>query len=145
MAERTPRELNTREKTRRRWQPSATLPDPHPEPGYQFRWVRTAMMGQSDVTNVGASLRDGYEFVKAADHPELMVDPIAEGRFAGGVEVGGLILMKIPNEIVQEMEAYYNGQTQQQMVAVDNDINRLNDPRMPVFKERKSSVSFGNG
>jgi len=143
---RTNRDLATRDKSARYvYKPSSTLPDPTPEPGYTFRWIATHVLGQSDPTNVSRKLRDGYEPVKAVDHPEMMV---AGNEKTGNVEIGGLMLCKIPSERAAAMAEYYNGQAQNQMDSVDNNFMRQNDPRMPLFADRKSTVTrggFGNG
>jgi hypothetical protein len=143
---RTNRDLATRDKSARYvYKPSSTLPDPTPEPGYTFRWIATHILGQSDPTNVSRKLRDGYEPVKAADHPEMMV---AGNEKTGNIEIGGLMLCKIPSERAAAMAEYYNGQAQNQMDSVDNNFMRQNDPRMPLFADRKSTVTrggFGNG
>lgn len=143
---RTNRDLATREKSARYvYTPSSTLPDPTPEPGYTFRWIATHILGQSDPTNVSRKLRDGYEPVKAADHPEMMV---VGNEKTGNIEIGGLMLCKIPSERAAAMAEYYNGQAQNQMDSVDNNFMRQNDPRMPLFADRKSTVTrggFGNG
>jgi len=143
---RTNRDLATREKSARYvYTPSSTLPDPTPEPGYTYRWVATHVLGQADPTNVSRKLRDGYEPVKAADHPEMM---ITGNEKTGNIEIGGLMLCKIPTERAAAMSEYYNGQAQNQMDSVDNNFMRQNDPRMPLFADRKSTVTrggFGNG
>ena len=143
---RTNRETNSREKSARYvYTPSSTLPDPTPEPGYTFRWIATHVLGQSDPTNVSRKMRDGYEPVKAADHPEMMV---AGNEKTGNIEIGGLMLCKIPTERATAMSDYYNGQAQNQMDSVDNNFMRQNDPRMPLFADRKSTVTrggFGKG
>ena len=140
---RTNRETNSREKSARYvYTPSSTLPDPTPEPGYTFRWIATHVLGQADPTNVSRKMRDGYEPVKAADHPEMMV---AGNEKTGNIEIGGLMLCKIPTERANAMSDYYNGQAQNQMDSVDNNFMRENNPRMPLFSERKSSSSFGKG
>lgn len=143
---RTNRDLTTRDKSARYvYTPSSTLPDPTPEPGYTFRWIATHVLGQADPTNVSRKLRDGYEPVKAVDHPEMMV---AGNEKTGNIEIGGLMLCKIPSERAAAMSEYYNGQAQNQMDSVDNNFMRQNDPRMPLFADRKSTVTrggFGNG
>ena len=140
-----PREFDTREKQQRQWKPAEMLPSPNPEPGYAFRWVRIAMHGKDDPTNVSGKLREGWEPVKAQDHPELQLHTISDGRFAGGVEVGGLLLMKTPQYMVDQRNAYYNNQSAKQMETVDNSLMKENDPRMPLFRQRESKVSFGKG
>lgn len=148
MAEnRIKRDSETREtKTRTRsWQRPEVLPTPTPQDGYEFHWVRVATQGQVDATNVSSKLREGWEPVRAEDHPEITMVTVENERFADNVVIGGLMLCKAPAELVQERTDYYNQQTKSQMNSVDNNLMRENDPRMPIFNERKSTVSFGRG
>jgi len=148
MAEnRIDRELQTREKTVRKksWQRPETLPSPTPEDGYSYRWVRVSTQGNTDATNVSSKLREGWEPVKAVDHPEITLVTIENERFSDNVIIGGLMLCKAPTELVEERNDYYNTQTKSQMNAVDNNFMRENDPRMPLFNDRKTKVTFGNG
>lgn len=141
------RELETREKTvrKRAWQRPEVLPSPVPEEGYEYHWVRVSTQGQVDATNVSSKLREGWEPVKAADHPEITMVTVENERFADNVVIGGLMLCKAPKELVEERNDYYNSQTKSQMHSVDNNFMRENDPRMPLFNERKTRVTFGNG
>ena len=141
------RELETREKTvrKRTWQRPEVLPSPTPEEGYDFHWVRISTQGQVDATNVSSKLREGWEPVKAVDHPEITMVTVENERFADNVVIGGLMLCKAPKELVQERNEYYDTQTKSQMQSVDNNLMRENDPRMPLFNERKTRVTFGNG
>lgn len=143
MAEtRTPRDLSSREKTARmEYKPASSLPEPNPEAGFSFRWIATHLLGKSDQSNVSKKLREGWEPVKAEDHPELQLF----AGTSGNVELGGLMLCKMPTELAQSRDAYYNKQSQAQVDAVDNNLMRNNDPRMPLFSERKSSTSRGAG
>ena len=144
MAEnRTPRDLVSREKSARAvYVPPSNLPDPTPEPGYVYRWVATHIMGQADPTNVSKKMREGWEPVKAADHPELM---LVGNATTGNVEIGGLMLCKMSAEQAKARDAYYANQAQAQMDSVDNHFMRNNDSRMPLFSEKKTSVSRGSG
>jgi len=142
------RELDTREKTERpkQWMPPQLLPDPNPEPGYAFRWIRIASLGKDDATNISGKLREGWEPVRASDHPEIrMFGSSGNARFPDSVEVGGLLLCKTPVEFTEQRNSYYRNQAEAQMQSVDNTYMRENDPRMPMFKERKSTVTFGKG
>jgi|TARA_B100001094_G_scaffold46229_1_gene41368 hypothetical protein len=141
------RELETRERTVRKkaWQRPEVLPSPNPEPGYNFHWVRVSTQGQVDATNVSSKLREGWEPVKASDHPEITIVAIEQERFKDNVVIGGLMLCKAPVEMIEERNAYYNDQAQAQMSSVDNNFMRENDPRMPLFNERKTKVTFGKG
>ena len=144
MAEnRTPRDNVSREKQARAvYVPPTALPDPTPEPGYVYRWVATHVLGQHEPTNVSRKFRDGWEPVKAVDHPELM---IVGSEKTGNVEIGGLMLCKMSAERARARDDYYEQQAQNQMDSVDNHFMRNNDPRMPLFSDRKSSASRGNG
>jgi hypothetical protein len=141
------REQTTREKTVRKkaWQRPEVLPSPTPEPGYEFHWVRISTQGQVDATNVSSKLREGWEPVKASDHPEITMVTVENDRFKDNVVIGGLMLCKAPIELVEERNEYYNDQSTAQIQSVDNNLMRENDPRMPLFNERKTKVSFGNG
>jgi hypothetical protein len=141
------REQTTREKTVRKkaWARPEVLPSPNPEPGYEFHWVRVSTQGQVDATNVSSKLREGWEPCKASDHPEITMVTVENDRFKDNVVIGGLMLCKAPIEMVEERNDYYNQQTDAQMNSVDNNLMRENDPRMPLFNERKSKVSFGKG
>ena len=141
------RELQTREKTVRKkgWTRPTVLPDPIPEDGYTYHWVRIATNGQSDATNVSAKLREGWEPVRAQDHPEIFTDAVADARFKDNVIVGGLMLCKAPEELVEERTEFYQNQAESQILSVDNNLMRENDPRMPIFNNRKTKVTFGSG
>tara|TARA_R110000822_G_scaffold185794_2_gene324884 strand:- start:1859 stop:2305 length:447 start_codon:yes stop_codon:yes gene_type:complete len=141
------RELEKRERTVRKqaWTRPETLPSPNPQPGFVFHWVRISTQGQADATNVSSKLREGWEPVRATDHPEIFLSGVENERFKDNVVIGGLLLCKAPEELVTERNDYYRNQTQSQMRAVDNSLMRENDPRMPLFNERKTSVTFGKG
>ena len=149
MAEnRIPRDLETRAKVERpkQWLPPELLPVPNPEPGYSFRWIRVSTLNATDPMNISSKLREGWEPVKASEHPEIQLMQIGEKtRFPDSIEVGGLLLCKTPNEFVQQRNAYYQKQTDGQMASVDNNFMRENDARMPLFKERRTEVKFGRG
>jgi len=144
MAEnRNPRDNVSREKnTRYVYKPSSALPDPTPEPGWEYRWIATHILGQAHPTNVSHKMRDGWEPVKAADHPELMIVGNAQ---SGNVEIGGLMLCKIPTEQSIARNDYYQKQATIQMESVDNNFMRQSDSRMPLFADRKSSSTRGLG
>jgi hypothetical protein len=148
MAERTPRELETRAKMERpkQWMLPELLPSPNPEDGYEFRWIRISTLGTADPGHISAKLREGWEPVKASEHPEIQIMATGDKpRFPDSIEIGGLLLCKTPKEFVSQRNSYYQRQTDGQMQTVDNAFMRENDPRMPVFKERRSEVKFGRG
>ena len=141
------RELDTRDRTTRKkaWVRPELLPSPTPEAGYDYHWVRVSTQGHVDATNVSSKLREGWTPVKATDHPEIMMVSIEQERFKDNIVIGGLMLCKAPREMVEERNEYYSGQAKAQMNSVDNNLMRENDPRMPLFNERKTRVTFGNG
>ncbi len=144
---RKPRETESREEEARpaTFRPPSLLPDPLPQPGWVFRWVRTSMVGQSDATNVSMRFREGWEPVKIEDHPELEVMPDHQSQFPGCVEIGGQLLCKAPQEVAEARQRHYEGVAAQQMESVDQSYMRENDPRMPMLRpDRKTRVSsFG--
>lgn len=146
MADRTPRDLETRDAEKRppAWQPSNSLPDPNPRPGKRFRWIRTSAGGQTDATNVSRRLREGYVPVKASDYPELQILTDRDSRFPESVEVGGLLLCSISEEAVKARNDYYRTQTVQQMRAVDSQLMAEQDPRLrTMFRNVESRTRFG--
>lgn len=141
--DRNPRDLKSREKSARAvYVPPSNLPDPTPEPGWVYHWVATAILGQSNPTNVSQKLREGWVPVKAVDHPELM---LLGNDKTGNVEIGGLMLCKMPTELFRSRQEYFNRQAEGQMNSVDNHFLRNNDPRMPLFSDKKTSTTRGGG
>ena len=148
MAEnRLARELQNRTQTERpkAWQPASTLPEPDKEPGYAYRWVRVSTLSQADPRNISAKLREGWEPVRIEEQPkfQMLIDP--NSRFKDNIEVAGLLLCKVPEELMDQRKEHFSKKNRDQMESVDNNFMRENDPRMPLFRERKSTTSFGNG
>jgi hypothetical protein len=141
------RELETRETQLRpkQWAPAELLPEPDKQPGFSYRWIRVSTLNNADPRNLSAKLREGWEPVNITEQPkfQLLIDPTS--RFKDNIEIGGLLLCKTPSEFVEQRTTHFNDQTQAQTLAVDNSFMRENDPRMPLFNERKSSTSFGKG
>jgi hypothetical protein len=141
------RELESRALAERpkQWMPPELLPEPDKQAGYEYRWIRVSMLGKQDGRNVSTKIREGWEPVKLQEQPQfkLLTDPST--RFEDSIEIGGLLLCKAPEEFVEQRKNYYANQNQAQAEAVDNNLMRQSDPRMPIFKERKSSTSFGKG
>ena len=141
MADRKPRTTETREAGERRkpWKRSSMLPTPEPRDGLSFRWIRTATLGNADMTNVSGRFRDGYVPVKADEYPELHIMSDIDSRFKDNIEVGGLLLCAIPTE---DKEDRIHGQletAQNQSEAVDRNYMRESDPRMPMLRPERSS------
>lgn len=141
------RELETRTALERpkSWQPASSLPEPDKQPGYTYRWVRVSIQGKSDQPNLSAKLREGWEPVGIEEQPQfkMMIDP--NSRFKDNIEVAGLLLCKIPEEFMAQRKSYYETKNRDQIESVNNNLMRENDPRMPLFREGKSTTSFGKG
>jgi hypothetical protein len=141
------RELESREVTERpkQWMPAELLPEPDRQAGYSYRWIRVSTLNAADPRNLSAKLREGWEPVRLEEQPkfQLLADP--NSRFKDNIEIGGLLLCKTPTELVQQRNAYFANQAQNQTEAVDNNLMRQSDPRMPLFNERKSTTTFGSG
>ena len=141
------RELEARSQQERpkRWAPAELLPEPDKQPGFGYRWIRVAALDKADPRNLSAKLREGWEPVKVSEQPkfQLLIDP--NSRFKDNIEIGGLLLCKTPLEFIDQRTKHYRDQTDAQTTAIDNNFMRENDPRMPLFAERKSSTSFGKG
>ena len=148
MAEnRTKRDTATRDLQERpkQWQQPELLPEPDKEAGFAYRWVRVSTLNNADPRNLSAKLREGWEPVKLEEQPkfQLLVDP--NSRYKDNIEIGGLLLCKTPIEFVEQRNEHYAKQTQSQTEAVDNNLMRQSDARMPLFNERKSTTTFGRG
>ena len=143
----TTRELETRAVSERptQWQQPELLPEPDKQAGFAYRWVRVSTLNNADPRNLSSKLREGWEPVRIEEQPkfQLLVDPTS--RFKDNIEIGGLLLCKTPEEFVEQRNAHFAKQTAAQTDAVDNSLMRQSDPRMPIFKEGKSSTSFGKG
>lgn len=140
------REQEGREADKRKasWSSPRMLPDPEPEEGYRFRWVRTGSAGSSDTVNVSMRFREGYVPVALSEHPEMHIIKDERSRFPDAVEVGGLLLCKIPEENAEAREETQVNQAHAQIDSVENHFMRESDPRMPLQKvQRQSKVSMG--
>jgi hypothetical protein len=142
---RAPRQTREEEKRVQSWAPASTLPEPDKLPGYAYRWIRVSTLNEKDPRNISAKLREGWEPVSINEQPQfkLMVDP--DSRFKDNVEVAGLLLCKAPKELMAQRKGYFASKNQAQMESVDNNFMRESDARMPLFREKKSSTSFGKG
>jgi hypothetical protein len=148
-AKRSPRSVEKRENEERNqsWSPPNLLPDPHPKDGWSFTWIRISTQGQDDPTNYSKKLREGWEAVPIEDAPEmehLVLDP--SPRFKGKVEVGGLLLCRMPENMAKQRNEHYRSQSSEAMKSVDNALMKESNPRMPINNpNRDSRVSFGKG
>ena len=143
--EKISRDLQTREFTERpkQWMPPELLPEPDKQDGYAYRWIRVSTLNNADPRNISSKLREGWEPVSIEEQPKFKLLASGDGKFKDNIEIGGLLLCKTPSEFVAQRAEYYDKQTQAQTDAVDNNLMRQSDPRMPLFKENKSSSSLG--
>ena len=141
----TSRASQTRAKaeTKKVWTPPNSLDAPPAPTGYRHQWIRAEILGQQDTKNVASSLREGFEFVRADEYPDMEWPQMESGRYQGVIAVGGLMLARIPNEIVAQRNEYFAKQTQDKDEAIANDPLKDQHPSMPISKERSSRVTFG--
>jgi len=147
MATRSARDSESRENAERiqQWRPGSALEAPEPPIGFKHRWIRESVMEYDDKTNVHKKRQEGWELVRAEEYPDYVGPVIDEGRNAGTIGVGGLILARIPVELVEQRNNHFNTVAQNQMDAVDRDWMRENNALMPKqAPQRKTSVSFGS-
>jgi hypothetical protein len=140
----TPRAVQTREKTTRRkpWAPPSSLDAPPAPDGFKHRWIRAEVMGVDDNKNLSSRIREGFELVRA--DADTQYPTIQEGKYKGVIGVGGLLLAKIPVDIVEERMEYFAQQTQDKETAISNDLLKEEHPSMPISKpDRQSRVTFG--
>ena len=141
----TSRASQTRAKSVRpqTWTPPSSLDAPPAPDGFRHRWIRAETMGFDDTKNMSAQLRSGWELVRADEYPEQDFPTVNEGKYAGVIGVGGLLLARIPEEIAKSREAYFAKQTKDRDDAVNNDLMKEQHPSMPINSDRQTRVTFG--
>ena len=145
---RTPRsaEVRAKDTARKPWRPPSMLDTPPAPEGYTYRWIRAEIVGNEDRKNVMSRLREGFELVHSDEIGDFELPTMDDGKHAGVVAVGGLLLAKIPNETREERNAYYSNRARMQQEAVDNNLMKESDPSSPMLKpQRTTSVTFGGG
>ena len=146
---RTLRSSSERVERKKSWTPPSSLDAPPAPQGFKHRWIRTESVGFIDTGNVSKKLREGWEFVRAEEIKNQLGDHdypvIQQGQYQGLIGVGGLVLARIPEEIVEQRKQYFQNITADQVKAVDQDILREQRPEMPVNINRQSRVTFGGG
>jgi hypothetical protein len=141
----TPRASQTRSKTERPkvWTPPSALDAPEPPKGFKHRWLRAESLGYDDSKNVQGRIRSGYELVRADEYTEGQYPSYKEGKYAGIIGHGGLVLARVPEEIVDSRTEYFAQQTKDRNEALDRDLKREQHPSMPIDQKRQTSVTFG--
>ena len=141
----TSRASSTRAKTAKKttWTPPNSLDAPPAPHGFRHRWIRTEVLGFDDTKNVASKLREGWELVRADEYPGTEYPVMTEGKYAGVIGVGGLVLARISEEIALSREAYFARQNKERDEAVNNDLLKEQHPSMPINQERQTRVTFG--
>jgi len=141
----TSRAASTREKTERpkQYKPPSSLDAPPAPDGFRHRWIRAESMGFNDSKNIHGRLRSGYELVRADEYEDSSYPVVTDGKFAGVIGVGGLVLARIPEELAQARMDYQRKQTEGQDESVETDLLRDQDKRMPIKVDRNSKHTFG--
>ena len=141
----TSRASQTRSKTEKPkvWSPPNSLDAPPAPKGFRHQWIRAESMGYQDTKNVAASLREGYELVRADEYPDQDYPQMSEGKYAGVIGGGGLLLARIPEEIALQIDEYYKQRTRDKEEAINNDLMKERQAGMKFNSESSSSVTFG--
>ena len=141
----THRASQTRDKVKRptTWTPPSSLDAPPAPAGFRHRWIRAETMGFDDSQNMSGKIRSGWELVRADQYPGTDYPTVKDGKYAGVIGVGGLLLARIPEEIAKAREDYFNKQTEARDEAVNNDLMKEQHPSMPIDSERQTRVTFG--
>ena len=141
----TPRASQSREQTKRptTWTPPSNLDAPPAQDGFRHRWIRTEVLVFEDTKNMSGKLRSGWELVRADEYPDSQYPQLKDGKYAGVIGVGGLVLARIPEEIAKSREAYFAQQTKDRDDAVNNDLMKEQHSSMPINSERQTRVTFG--
>ena len=141
----TSRASSTRSKTERPkvWAPPSSLDAPPAPDGFRHRWIRAESLGFQDTKNVSARLREGFELVRADEYPDSQYPVITDGKYAGVIGVGGLLLARISEEIAKQRAAYIESLAKGQDEAVEHDLMKEQHKSMPINVERQSRVTFG--
>ena len=141
----TSRASQTREKEVRKkvWTPPSSLDAPPAPTGFRHRWVRAETLGFNDTKNVSGRIRQGYELVRADEYPEADYPIVEDGKYAGVIGVGGLVLTRVPEEIAKQRQEYYAKQGTEQVEALDNDLMKEQHQSMPINIDRQSRLTFG--
>ena len=125
------------------WTPPSSLDAPPAPDGYRHRWIRAESMGFDDTKNMSGKVRSGGDLVRADEYPEHDYPSVNEGRYAGVIGVGGLVLARIPEELAKQREAYFDQKTADRNEAIEHDVLKEQHPSMPINQDRQTRVTFG--
>ena len=136
-------QTRTKAEAKKVWTPPNSLDAPPAPKGFRHQWIRAETMGYQDTKNVAAALREGYELVRADEYPDQDYPQMSEGKYAGVIGVGGLLLARIPEEIALQIDEYYKQRTRDKEEAINNDLMKERQAGMKFNSESSSSVTFG--
>ena len=141
----TSRAAETRTKTERpkEYKPPSSLDAPPAPDGFRHRWIRAESLGFNDQKNIHGRMRSGYELVRADEYKDSDFPVILDGKYAGIIGVGGLLLARIPEELAKARIDYQKKLTEGQDESVETDLLRDQDKRMPIKIDRNSKQTFG--
>jgi hypothetical protein len=141
----TSRASQTREKESHKkvWAPPSSLDAPPAPTGFQHRWLRAESLGFNDSKNIQGRLRSGYELVRSDEYPDSDYPVVEDGKYKGVIGVGGLLLARVPDEIVKQRGDYYAKQHNDKVEALDQDLLKEEHQSMPINIDRQSRVTFG--
>ena len=125
------------------WTPPSSLDAPPAPDGFKHRWIRAESLGFDDTSNMSAKIRSGYELVRADEYSDSDYPTVIEGKYKGVIGVGGLLLARIPDEIVEARKEYFAQQTKDRSDAIENDLMKEQHPSMPINSDRQTRVTFG--
>jgi hypothetical protein len=125
------------------WAPPSSLDAPPAPDGYRHRWIRAESMGQDDTRNMSGKIRSGWDLVRGDEYPDYDYPTVNDGKYAGVIGVGGLVLARIPEELAKQREAYYAQMNADRNEALENDLMKEQHPSMPINQDRQTRVTFG--
>ena len=125
------------------WAPPSSLDAPPAPDGFRHRWIRAESMGQDDTRNMSGKIRSGWDLVRGDEYPDYDYPTVNDGKYAGVIGVGGLVLARIPEELAKQREAYYAQMNSDRNEALENDLMKEQHPSMPINQERQTRVTFG--
>ena len=125
------------------WAPPSTLDAPPAPDGYVHRWIRAEVMGYQDTGNMAAQIKSGWELVRSDEYPDADYPEVTEGKYAGNIGVGGLVLARMPKELAESRDEYFKQMNTDRNEALNNDVLKEQHPSMPINQDRQTRVTFG--
>ena len=136
-------QTRTKAEAKKVWTPPTSLDAPPAPKGFRHQWIRAEILGHQDTSNIAKNIREGYELVRADEYPDSDYPAMSEGRYAGVIGVGGLLLARIPEEVAKSREEYFSQKTADGNEAISTDLLKEQHPSMPINEDRQTRVTFG--